>query len=116
MTILAFKPFGDVCLEKKQAVIYRGPFAQVTDDDGHIYPRGIPMAVCQKTFRMLSEQGLREHFHHLEPATPIDDEDAEPFDCSSDRRREVRELKGAKMELPMADSDSCCGGNGTGCC
>lgn len=116
VTILAYKPFGDVCLEKKQAVIYRGPFAHVTDDDGHTYPRGVPMAVCEKTFHILSEQGLREHFYHLEPAEPIDDESARLFDCSTDRRREAKELKGAKMELPMAESDSCCGSNGTGCC
>ncbi len=116
VTILAFKPFGDVCLEKNQAVIYRGPFAHVVDDDGHTYPRGVPMAVCEKTFRLLSEQGLQDHFYRLEPSQPVEDSRAKPFDCSSDRRREPHELKGAKVELPLAEPDSCCGNNGTGCC
>ena len=40
----------DECVEVGQAVIYRGPYSEVCDDDGHVFPRGKRMAVCQRTF------------------------------------------------------------------
>ncbi|MGQ0814995.1 MAG: hypothetical protein ACT4O1_11080 [Gemmatimonadota bacterium] len=43
------------CLERNQAVIYRGPWKQVCDDDGHVLERGRRMAVCDKTFRLYQQ-------------------------------------------------------------
>ncbi len=116
ITVLAFKPFSDVCLEKNQAVVYRGPFAHVVDDDGGTYPRGIPMAVCEKTFQMLSEQGISDHFYHLEPRHPIADDQAQLFDCTEDRPRNPRETKGKQFNLTQISDGNCCGGEDSSCC
>ncbi|MCH2181958.1 MAG: methyltransferase domain-containing protein [Mariniblastus sp.] len=116
VTLLAFKPFSDVCLEKNQAAIYRGPFAKVIDDDGGTYPRGVPMAVCEKTFQMLSEQGISQHFYLLEPEQPVPDDGAQLFDCSLDRRRDARETKGHQVPLTQLSSGNCCGDNDGNCC
>ncbi len=116
VTILAFKPFSDICLEKNQAVIYRGPFAQVVDDDGATYPRGIPMAVCEKTFQMLSEQGICQHFYLLEPRHPVAEEQTQLFDCSQNRRRSPREMKDQQLKLTQLSPGDCCGGDSSGCC
>ena len=39
-------------------LIYRGPFREVVDDDGHVLRRGVRTAVCEKTF------GLRALIRH----------------------------------------------------
>lgn len=116
ITVLAFKPFSDVCLEKNQAVIYRGPFAKVIDDDGGTYARGVPMAVCEKTFHMLSEQGLASQFYRLDPRNPVSDEQAQLFDCTVDRRRSPQETKGQQFSLTQISSGDCCGGDNGNCC
>ena len=60
VTILAFKKFSDVCLERNQAVIYRGPFSKVMDDDGHTYVRGQRTAVCEKTCLLYTSPSPRD--------------------------------------------------------
>jgi SAM-dependent methyltransferase len=50
LTVEAFKGKEGACLERNQAVIYRGPFKEVLDDDGHRLRRGVRAAVCDKTF------------------------------------------------------------------
>jgi SAM-dependent methyltransferase len=42
MTVLAYKGKQGPCLERNQALVYRGPFKKVEDDDGHLFPRGEP--------------------------------------------------------------------------
>jgi SAM-dependent methyltransferase len=51
LTVVAYKGKQGPCLERKQAVIYRGPWLKVIDDDGHVLERGKRMAVCDKTFQ-----------------------------------------------------------------
>ena len=50
VTVRAHKGRAGPCLERNQAVIYRGPWSRVQDDDGHTLVRGQRMAVCDKTF------------------------------------------------------------------
>ncbi len=54
-TITAMKGKEGPCFEKNQAVIYKGPWKRVEDDDGHVYERGQRMAVCAKTFDILTK-------------------------------------------------------------
>ena len=53
VTVTAYKGKEGPCIERNQAVIYRGPWKQVLDDDGHTLERGARMAVCDKTFTAL---------------------------------------------------------------
>jgi SAM-dependent methyltransferase len=72
VTVTATKGYGAECLDVGQAVIYRGPFRSVWDDDGHEYLRGERMAVCERTFRFLTAPGgpYGDAFIGITPATP----------------------------------------------
>ena len=115
VTILAYKAFSDICLERRQAVIYRGPFSKVQDDDGHTYIRGQRTAVCDKTFSMLSEQSFNGSFYMIEPHNEVPLESAAEFDCSRDQLRHPRESKGLEYNLTQLENGDCCGGS-TDCC
>src|SRR5690606_30107386 len=52
MTISAYKGKEGACWDHMQAVVYKGPFKSVEDDDGHVLHRGERMAVCAKTFKI----------------------------------------------------------------
>jgi SAM-dependent methyltransferase len=54
LTARAWKGKQGPCWDRNQAVIYRGPWSEVRDDDGHVLRRGVPMAVCEKTWRLVS--------------------------------------------------------------
>ena len=68
-TLVAVKGEGTPCLDVGHAVIYKGPFAEVTDDEGHVFPRGERMAVCERTFRFLTEGPYQDDFIGIVPAT-----------------------------------------------
>jgi SAM-dependent methyltransferase len=40
---------GSTCVYTGQHAIYLGPYAQVSDDDGHTYQRGVPFEICTDT-------------------------------------------------------------------
>jgi SAM-dependent methyltransferase len=114
VTVVARKGKQGPCLERNQAVIYRGPFRAVEDDDGHRYPRGERIAVCDKTFRLL---GLAPYAGLFEPVGPREDvplDEAQAFDCRRSTRRHPRETKGIAYRN-TTDASACCGPNGS-CC
>ena len=115
MTVEAFKGKEGPCVERNQAVIYRGPFKKVLDDDGHAMIRGMRYAVCDKTFRLYQASPYREHFEFVEPLNPVPLEEARPFDCSVTRLRHPRETKGQDYDATTAAS-VCCGPDGSSCC
>ncbi len=113
-TIRAYKGKEGPCLDQKQAVIYNGPWRQVTDDDGHILRRGVRTAVCGKTFDIYTRPPYADQVTALPPAQPVPEEQAAEFDCRRNAIRDPRETKGSdyqKTELPGSD---CCGSDG--CC
>src|SRR5690606_6504245 len=71
VTLVAYKGKQGPCLERHQAVIYRGPFKQVEDDDGHVYSRGRRTAVCDKTFHLLNRKPYAGSFDHVEPLVEV---------------------------------------------
>ena len=95
VTVAAWKGKQGPCFDHKQAVIYRGPFREVVDDDGHVLRRGVRTAVCEKTFRILSSEPYRAHMDLVEPLVPVDAADARPFPCAKGAIvRSPRETKG----------------------
>jgi SAM-dependent methyltransferase len=68
VTITATKPEDTECLDYGHAVIYRGPFKEVYDDEGHVYPRGQRIAVCERSFRLLTGGFYGDQFIGIEPA------------------------------------------------
>lgn len=109
VTIVAYKGKQGPCLERNQAVVYRGPFKKVEDDDGHIYSRGERMAVCDKTYKLLSRAPYEGQFDAIEPRVPITLEEAVEFDCKRSRLRDPRETKGFDYEATTASAGPCCG-------
>ncbi|MGB9688558.1 methyltransferase domain-containing protein [Thermogutta sp.] len=111
-TVVAYKGKEEPCWERNQAVIYRGPFKKVEDDNGHVYYRGERMAVCDKTFQILRKEPYGEHFEFIEPREPVGSE-AQPFDCSRPRHRHPRETKGYEYHVTTEVSHTCTDGR---CC
>ncbi|MGQ9821991.1 MAG: methyltransferase domain-containing protein [Thermogutta sp.] len=114
LTVVAYKGKQGPCWERKQAVIYRGPFKRVEDDDHHVYERGARMAVCDKTFQLLRKSPYLGHFEFIEPREPIDPQEAEPFDCSRPKHRHPRETKGHDYHVTSETSGQCM--DGGKCC
>lgn len=114
MTVEAFKGKQGPCRERKQAVIYLGPFKEVLDDDGHRMERGRRYAVCDKTFQLLRQAPYRDQFHFIEPREEVPPEAAPPFDCSRTARRHPRETKGLDYDATTEPAAACCGPEG--CC
>jgi len=113
VTIRAWKGKEGPCLERNQAVMYKGPFSQVSDDDGHTMKRGQSYAVCDKTFNLYQQAPYKDHFEFIAPRTEVPLAEAAEFDCSRDTTRHARETKGLEYKATTVASD-CCGTDG--CC
>lgn len=111
MTVEAFKGQPGDCFECQQAVIYKGPFREVLDDDQHRFERGRRHAVCDKTFQLLQKSPYREQFEFIEPRIPIPPSAAQPFNCDGMRRRHPKETKGQEYQATTADSQCCDAGS-----
>ena len=114
VTVTAYKGKEGPCIERNQAVIYRGPWKQVVDDDGHTLPRGARVAVCDKTYRLYSRPPYQDEFILVPPREQVAVEKAGVFDCSRDHKRHPRETKGAEYKVTNTSTGVC--GPGSTCC
>ncbi len=114
ITVRAFKGKQGACLDCNQAVIYRGPWRKVEDDDGHTLTRGQPMAVCEKTFRIYSSAPYSDEILPVPPREAVAPESAPVFDCSRDTARHPRETKGLEYRTTTNGNAACCGPDGCG--
>ncbi|MEK7207248.1 MAG: methyltransferase domain-containing protein [Pseudomonadota bacterium] len=105
VTLTATKGVGSSCFDYGHAVIYRGPFSSVTDDEGHVFPRGERMAVCERTYRFLMRGPLKNDFIGITPAVLRDP--PSPWCTPAGARRTPTETKAGSYNT------ECCGG---GCC
>ena len=94
VTVEAFKGKQGECFERNQAVIYRGPFKEVLDDDNHRMERGRRYAVCDKTYNLYKKAPYREFFEFVDPIADVPLAEAKPFDCSRTVLRHPKETKG----------------------
>jgi hypothetical protein len=108
VTVQAFKGKQGACLEQGHAVLYKGPWKAVEDDDGHVYRRGQRMAVCGKTYRLMTSAPYAGQMLGIEPRVPIPEERARPFACDGSRVRPARETKGADYAETNGDGAACC--------
>jgi len=111
--IEAFKGKQGPCFERNQAVIYRGPFKEVLDDDNHRMERGVRYAVCDKTFNLYRKAPYAPSFEFINPFTEVSVAEAQPFDCSRTARRHPKETKGHDYRV-TTEAGSCC--DGGDCC
>lgn len=83
VTIRAWKSDDSPCGPETRSALYRGPFAEVADDEGHVFERGIWTPVCDDTADTLSREPYAGTF-------------------------EVSPADGKSSSIPIA-SDDCCG-------
>jgi hypothetical protein len=112
VTVTAHKGKQGPCYEANQAVLYRGPWKQVEDDDGHVLRRGERAAVCAKTFRILTAEPYADQIVPLPPRVEIPEPERAGFDCSRTAPRHPRETKGEAYRETL-DAAAC---SGPGCC
>lgn len=110
LTVQAFKGKDGDCWERNQAVIYRGPWKAVQDDDGHMLYRGERMAVCNKTFKIYTDPNGAYHTDMIAvpPREEIPLDQARGFDCSRDTIRNPRETKGFEYRNTATNNSDCC--------
>ena len=116
VTVRAFRGKEGPCLEKNQAVVYRGPWSQVRDDDGHTYYRGERMAVCEKTYGIMTDPSgpYAGEMIGIEPRIEVPDGEAQPFACRTTARRHPRVTKGEDYHETVEATGEVCGPEG--CC
>ncbi len=103
------------CMEHHQAILYKGPWKSVQDDDGHTFERGQPMAVCGRTYRFMTSGPHADHVIGIEPREAIAEGDAQPFACTGGRVRSAAETKGQGFNLTSDSPGECCEPGGD-CC
>ena len=111
VTIAAFKGKQGACFERNQAVIYRGPFKEVLDDDNHRMERGKRYAVCDKTYNLFKKAPYREFFEFVDPIVDVPLAEA---DCSRTSLRHPKETKGQNYDVTTEANNKCC--DGGSCC
>lgn len=119
VTVRAFKGKIGPCFERNQAVIYMGPWKQVRDDDGHVLHRGQRMAVCDKTFKLMTDPAgpYATHLIPVQPLIEIPLDQAKPFDCHGSSVRDPRQTKGMEYhETRISEGQAACCVAGSGSC
>ncbi|HUG94012.1 MAG TPA: methyltransferase domain-containing protein [Planctomycetaceae bacterium] len=109
VTVRAWKGKDGPCLDRRQAVIYRGPWKAVIDDDGHTLVRGQRMAVCDKTFQIYTRPPYAAQIIAVPPLAPVPLAEAEPFSCRGTPVRSPRETKAGPLPVLRLPAGECCG-------
>jgi len=106
LTVTAHKGKQGPCYETNQAVVYRGPWRRVEDDDGHVLVRGERTAVCEKTFRLLTSEPYAAETVPVPSRLPVANAEEQPFDCARPRLRHPRETKGETYRETQAPASA----------
>lgn len=115
VTVVAYKGKEGECWDHKDALIYKGPFASVTDDDGHTFIRGERVAVCRKTSEIFNREPYKANFDYVKPLNVVNTAEAKPFPCTGGvLLRHPKESKGENYNLTSDVSAPNCGP--VGCC
>ena len=109
LTVRAYKGKQGECLERHQAVIYKGPWKSVQDDDGHTLVRGARMSVCAKTFGLYTDPNgpYSDAVIGIEPYTEVANDEAKSFSCNFDSFRDARQTKGLDYRVTI-EAQACC--------
>lgn len=109
VTVRAYKGKEGPCLDRRQAVIYHGPWRAVIDDDGHKLVRGQRTAVCDKTYYMYGRDPYADQITLVPPAKDVPLDEAPPFDCRRSAVRSAQETKLGSAPLTVLADSECCG-------
>ena len=110
----AYKGKQGVCIDQGHAVMYRGPWRTVFDDDGHCYVRGERTAVCKKTYDLLERAPYEGQFIGLVPYVLVPEDQAPIFDCNTPAIREPAVTKSTRRVAAGSGGTASCAG--ADCC
>jgi ubiquinone/menaquinone biosynthesis C-methylase UbiE len=105
VTITAIKPKDEPCLDVGHAVIYRGPYSEVYDDEGHVYPRGQRIATCARGFELMTSGAYKDDFIGIAPTIL---KPAVNWCAPAGTLRPAAESKGATHSGGSAAGEACC--------
>ncbi len=110
MTILAWKDNEEGALDKNQAVIYKGPWKEVTDEKGRKFPRGKRIAVSDKTFALMQEEPYKNHMIPIAPHNEVTEDIPFEEGCCGLAIRTPEQTKAGseKVTTDPNQSNSCC--------
>lgn len=112
VTVVAYKGMPENSNDSNQALLYRGPFKVVEDDQGHLYRRGEPVAVSNKVFRMLQQSPYEDQFIAISSGLPIADVQAGKTACCQSTPRTSCETADSRLGAAPRSSGNC----GESCC
>ncbi len=84
------------------------------DDDGHTLVRGQRMAVCDKTYRILTSEPYASEVLPVPPLKEVPLKKAKPFACGQTALRPPAETKGKRYRKTVNEGATCA--PGSGCC
>lgn len=106
VTLTAVKGEGSECIDRGHAVMYKGPYSSVMDDEGHEFPRGVRIAVCERTFRFCTQGPMADDFIGIAPAVLKDPvEYCAPIGTV---RHPAETKSGDHVQTIDSNSGSCC--------
>ena len=85
-------------------MIYRGPYSEVYDDEGHVYPRGQRIATCARSFDLMTSGVYKDDFIGI---TPAELKPAVNWCAPAGTIRPAGETKGAS-HTGMESAGNCC--------
>lgn len=114
LTVEAYKGTEGPSKDRNQAVIYKGPWKSVTDDDGRVLRRGERMAVCDKTYHIYTSGPYAADVIPVPPREAVAPGDAPDYNFRRNAVRHPRETKGLDYHATELSEGECCGPDG--CC
>jgi arsenite methyltransferase len=110
MTVRAYKGSLNDRRDRNQALIYKGPWKTVVDDNGNTFFRGQPMAVCNKTFALYTQptSPYSTHVFGVQPHQSVCSGDVAMWDCDRNPIRHPRETKGSNYQVTKTNAESSC--------
>jgi hypothetical protein len=81
-TMIEARRAAEGCCVDRFDVVYKGPFASIQDDEGHIFPRGERVAICSNTWQFLEAAGVSGQF------TRIATSNGQPVSCGVELKTE----------------------------
>lgn len=103
VTVTGYKRSDSGRADFGHAVIYIGPYEEVRDDDGYVYPKGERMAVSKRSFEFLTTGPMQQDFVGIAPAQ---EQELGSSCCLSGKKRPAAETSGAR-HISQSGS-SCC--------
>ncbi len=111
VTVTARKGSEAPALDANEAVIYRGPWKRVEDDDGNVLVRGERTAVPDETFRVYTSPPYAPQIIPVPPRVALPRAERKGFGRRDRHVRDPRETKGQEYHAtrePGKDGGSCC--------